>query len=154
MEHGSITKGIFYVTGMSCSSCVAKIEREISKRPGKTFSYSQNCILACLRVLQEGMILEIYQYMLMQVFDFNIMGPFSSVIIMQISFFILFDPTCSRCCLSHAFSSYHSHAPNIPPSSLTKMMQVFRMFSHLFHCRKNLGGNSFRGIPISLQQHL
>jgi len=36
MDPRSTTKSIFQVTGMSCSSCVSKIEREVSKRTGVT----------------------------------------------------------------------------------------------------------------------
>ena len=35
MEMKATSKSLYHVTGMSCSSCVAKIEREISKKPGK-----------------------------------------------------------------------------------------------------------------------
>lgn len=34
MNAAATTKSIFHVTGMSCSSCVAKIEREVSKKSG------------------------------------------------------------------------------------------------------------------------
>ena len=37
MDPAATTKSIFHVTGMSCSSCVAKIEREVSKRSGKRY---------------------------------------------------------------------------------------------------------------------
>ena len=39
MDPSSTTKSIFHVTGMSCSSCVAKIEREVSKREGKKCTF-------------------------------------------------------------------------------------------------------------------
>ena len=39
MDPRSTTKSIFQVTGMSCSSCVSKIEREVSKRTGKKCTF-------------------------------------------------------------------------------------------------------------------
>ena len=73
-----LSKSYYYVTGMTCSSCVAKIERELKKKTGlctwsyptweKRFCYIQQSDASCWIQLLDLIIFLLLQFMLFTLF--------------------------------------------------------------------------------------